>query len=134
MFARPGANLPSLPLSAAAISRQNISRLIVEMPAKFKEGETWDEARPRDDVPSGPWWRSLNDRLLNDLEPQVDISNQDLAAALAAIDQARAFTAKAQRACCRPSISTTAIPPTNSPRIVPRARRTRHSPPPAMPN
>ena len=33
---------------------------------------------------------------MNELEPQVEISNQDIAAALAVMDQARAFTAKAQ--------------------------------------
>jgi multidrug efflux system outer membrane protein len=69
---------------------------LVETPAKFKEAGTWGEARPSDDSPRGPWWKSLNDRVLDELEPQVDIANQDLAAALAQLDQARAFVAKAQ--------------------------------------
>ncbi len=70
----------------------------LETPAKFKEAgkERWTEARPRDDRPRGPWWRSLNDRVLNDLEEQVEVSNQDLAAAVAVMDQARAFTARAE--------------------------------------
>ncbi len=70
----------------------------IETPVKFKESATtrWIEARPRDDQPRGPWWRSLNDHVLNGLEEQVEISNQDLAAAVAVMDQARAFTARAE--------------------------------------
>ncbi len=68
----------------------------VEIPAKFKESRDWKVARPRDDAPRGEWWRSLDDRVLNTLEPRVDVANQDLAAALAVMDQARALTAKAQ--------------------------------------
>ena len=45
---------------------------------------------------TGLWWRSFNDRTLDDLEAQVDAANPDLAAALAAYDQARAFAAAAQ--------------------------------------
>jgi NodT family efflux transporter outer membrane factor (OMF) lipoprotein len=87
--------LPPLLLCGCDLAPE-YSAPIVEMPAKFKEGQNWKEARPRDDAPRGEWWRSLNDRLLNELEPQVEISNQDIAAALAVMDQARAFTAKAQ--------------------------------------
>jgi outer membrane protein, multidrug efflux system len=70
----------------------------VEVPVKFKESATWNEARPRDDLPRGPWWRALGDRTLDELEPQVDLANPNLAAALAAYDQARAFSAKAASA------------------------------------
>jgi outer membrane protein, multidrug efflux system len=70
----------------------------VEVPIKFKESGTWVEARPRDDLPRGPWWRALGDRTLDELELQVDLANPDLAAALAAYDQARAFSAKAASA------------------------------------
>ncbi|HYA72297.1 MAG TPA: TolC family protein, partial [Roseiarcus sp.] len=45
---------------------------------------------------TGLWWRSFNDRTLNDLEDQVDAANPDLAAALAAYDQAHAFAAAAE--------------------------------------
>jgi NodT family efflux transporter outer membrane factor (OMF) lipoprotein len=68
----------------------------VEAPTKFKEAKSWAEARPRDDLPRGPWWRSLNDKTLNDLEPQIDVSNQSLAAHVAILDQARAYTAQAE--------------------------------------
>lgn len=69
---------------------------VVEVPVKFKEAASWAEAEPRDDAPRGPWWRSLNDKTLGQLEEQVDISNQTLAAQVAILDQARAYTAQAQ--------------------------------------
>lgn len=70
----------------------------VEVPVKFKESGTWDEAHPRDHLPRGAWWCALGDRTLNELEPQVDLANPDLAAALASFDQARAYSAKAASA------------------------------------
>jgi outer membrane protein, multidrug efflux system len=73
---------------------------VIEMPTQFKEahGIGWETARPCDDQPRGTWWRSFNDRVLDELEPQIDDANQDLAAALAALDQARSYVAKAQAA------------------------------------
>jgi len=70
----------------------------VEMPAKFKEAGNWQLANPSDGEPHGDWWRSFNDRLLDELEPQVETANQDLAAALAAYLQARDYVAQAQAA------------------------------------
>ncbi len=69
---------------------------VVQTPAKFKEAGNWSQARPRDDQPRGLWWQSLQDRVLNELESQVDTGNQDIAAALAVLDQSRAYVAKAQ--------------------------------------
>ena len=68
------------------------------MPAKFKGAGTdiWQAAHPGDNVPHGDWWQRYNDRMLNALEPQVELNNQDLAAALAAYQQARAYVARAQ--------------------------------------
>ncbi len=71
---------------------------LVETPANFKEGGKWEEARPRDELPRGPWWRCFNDRVLDELEPQIEIANPDLAAAVANFDQARAILGKAQSA------------------------------------
>jgi outer membrane protein, multidrug efflux system len=68
----------------------------VEVPVKFKEAKSWMEAKPQDDVPRGPWWRGLNDKTLSELEEQVDVHNQTLAAQVAILDQARAYTAQAQ--------------------------------------
>jgi NodT family efflux transporter outer membrane factor (OMF) lipoprotein len=70
------------------------------MPAQFKEaaGGVWQIAHPSDAAPHGEWWQRFNDRLLNELEPQVEVANQDLAAALAVYDQSQADVARAQSA------------------------------------
>ena len=68
------------------------------MPAKFKEAGNWQLARPSDDEPHGEWWRSFNDRILDELEPQVVAANPDLAAALANYLQARDYVSQAQAA------------------------------------
>lgn len=70
----------------------------VQMPAKFKEAGNWQKAQPADDRPHGDWWRVFNDRMLDELEPQVETANQDLAAALAAYLQSRDYVAQAQAA------------------------------------
>ena len=70
----------------------------VEVPVKYKESRkesvSWQEARPRDDLPRGPWWCALGDRVLNELEEQVDAANPNLAAAVASFDQAQAYSAR----------------------------------------
>jgi NodT family efflux transporter outer membrane factor (OMF) lipoprotein len=65
----------------------------VALSAQYKEAPAAGEG---DLDASGLWWRSFNDRTLDDLEAQVDAANPTLAAALAANDQARAFAAAAQ--------------------------------------
>ncbi len=64
----------------------------VALSARFKEAPA-----PSDGVldATGLWWRNFDDRTLDDLEAQVDAANPDLAAALAANDQAHAFAAAA---------------------------------------
>ncbi|WP_428991092.1 efflux transporter outer membrane subunit [Methylocapsa aurea] len=70
----------------------------VETPLKYKEDRSWVEARPRDTLPRGPWWRALGDHSLDELVPMVDAANPDLAVAVASLDQARAYSAKAASA------------------------------------
>jgi len=51
----------------------------VNVPTQYKEMPGWTAAAPADDVPKGDWWTSFNDPLLNQLEPQVAVSNQTVA-------------------------------------------------------
>ena len=46
--------------------------------AQFKEQppEGWAKASPSDSAPKGDWWTQFHDPLLDELEPQVAISNQ----------------------------------------------------------
>jgi NodT family efflux transporter outer membrane factor (OMF) lipoprotein len=51
--------------------------------------EGWKVAQPRDHLIRGAWWEIYNDPQLNALEAQVNISNQNVAAAEAQFRQAR---------------------------------------------
>lgn len=50
----------------------------------------WKVAEPSDAMPKGAWWTIFNDQVLNDLESAAVASNQDLRAAVARVDEARA--------------------------------------------
>jgi NodT family efflux transporter outer membrane factor (OMF) lipoprotein len=58
--------------------------------ASYKEAGDWKPAQPADAVPRGPWWNIFHDAQLDSLEAQVTTSNQNLKAALARLQQARA--------------------------------------------
>ncbi|MFP5392906.1 MAG: RND transporter, partial [Gammaproteobacteria bacterium] len=72
-------------------------------PQAFKEAEGWAPAAPADALDRGPWWTLFKDPVLNGLIEQVDVSNQNVAAAVAAYAQARALVAQ-QRAALFPSV------------------------------
>ena len=84
----------------------NYVRPTVSTPTAFKEAAGWAPAAPADAAPRGDWWVVLNDPVLNDLEKQVDVSNQNLAAAEAAYRQARAMVSE-QRAALFPTVGLT---------------------------
>jgi len=73
------------------------------IPASFKEEPGWRAATPSDAVERGQWWLLFNDPVLDELERKVVVSNQNLAAALAAYEQARA-TVREQRAAFFPTV------------------------------
>jgi NodT family efflux transporter outer membrane factor (OMF) lipoprotein len=56
----------------------------------FKEAGPWQPAQPNDATARGEWWTIFNDSELNELEPQIVVSNQTLKAAAARLVQARA--------------------------------------------
>ena len=73
-------------------------------PAAFKEAAGWSPAAPADTRERGPWWTLFGDPVLNDLASQVEVSNQNVAAALASYSAARALVQE-QRASLFPSVS-----------------------------
>ncbi|MFC4314053.1 efflux transporter outer membrane subunit [Steroidobacter flavus] len=79
----------------------------VEIPASFKEAPGWREAMPSDAVARGEWWQLFGDPVLSDLQRQVVLSNQNLAASKAAYDQSRALV-RELRASLLPVIDLTA--------------------------
>jgi outer membrane protein TolC len=50
-------------------------------PDNFKEVGEWKQAEPNDGMIRGKWWEIFNDPELNELEEQVNVSNQNILAA-----------------------------------------------------
>ena len=75
--------------------------------AAYKEAGPWTVAAPADALERGPWWELFNDSVLNDLAARVEVSNQNVAAAVAAYAQSRALVAE-QRAGLWPSLALSA--------------------------
>jgi NodT family efflux transporter outer membrane factor (OMF) lipoprotein len=93
----------------------------VQTPAAYKEVGDWKPAQPNDQNLGGTWWTIFQDPQLDALELQVNVSNQNLKAAEAQYQQARAVL-RYYRADYYPTVTTG-----------PSATRTRvssHRPPP----
>jgi NodT family efflux transporter outer membrane factor (OMF) lipoprotein len=81
------------------------------VPPAYKEAGTsdvdgtWKPAEPKDDAARGRWWETLNDPQLNALEEKLNISNQNIAAAAAGVQAARAMIREA-RAQYSPTVTT----------------------------
>ena len=63
---------------------------LVQAPPAYKELGNWKPAQPNDQNLGGTWWTIFQDQLLDALELQVNVSNQNLKAASAQYQQARA--------------------------------------------
>jgi multidrug efflux pump len=76
------------------------------VPASYKAVElgNWKEGRPLDNVPKGNWWEIFGDTNLDALESQALLTNQQLKAAVARVDQARS-TARVSRSELLPSLN-----------------------------
>jgi NodT family efflux transporter outer membrane factor (OMF) lipoprotein len=77
-------------------------------PAAFKEAptadSTWFPAAPADALDRGPWWQLFGDPVLTALVEQVEVSNQNVAAAVANYAQAQALV-RQDRAALFPSLA-----------------------------
>jgi NodT family efflux transporter outer membrane factor (OMF) lipoprotein len=73
-------------------------------PALYKQAEGWLPAAPADTLARGPWWQLFDDPVLNELAASIDVSNQNVAVAIANYAQARALV-REQRAALFPSIT-----------------------------
>ncbi len=70
----------------------------------YKEEEGWKPSEPSDAMNRGPWWTIFHDQVLDQLEAKVDVSNENVKAAVAAYDQAKALVDQA-RAGLWPTLS-----------------------------
>lgn len=103
--------LHALALAAFALLAGCAVSPVYEVPATaaplaFKEAAGWQPAAPADTLERGPWWTLFGDTQLNQLAGSIDISNQNVAAAVASYEQARALV-REQRASLFPSVSLT---------------------------
>jgi NodT family efflux transporter outer membrane factor (OMF) lipoprotein len=78
-----------------------------EVPTDFKETPAnWKQAQPSDAISKGKWWEIYQDPRLNELEEQINVSNQTLKAEQEQFAQARAAL-KITRSNFFPNIGTT---------------------------
>jgi NodT family efflux transporter outer membrane factor (OMF) lipoprotein len=70
----------------------------------YKEEEGWKPSEPSDAMNRGPWWMIFHDPVLDQLEAKVDVSNENVKAAVASYDQAKALVDQA-RAGFWPTVS-----------------------------
>ncbi|WP_219209616.1 efflux transporter outer membrane subunit [Variovorax boronicumulans] len=95
-------------LSACAVGPR-YERPALDAPSAWKEApaaEGWLPAAPADALERGPWWQLFGDAELNALADRVQVSNQNIAAAVASYAQASALV-RQQRAGLLPSVSLT---------------------------
>ena len=81
-------------------------RPLAAVPAAWKEApaaEGWLPAAPADLLDRGPWWQLFGDAGLNELAERVEVSNQNIAVAVANYAQARALV-REQRATLFPTL------------------------------
>jgi NodT family efflux transporter outer membrane factor (OMF) lipoprotein len=95
-LALPAAGLIALALTACAVG-PNYHRPSAPVPQRFKEADGWKPAEPREAASGSPWWSVYDDATLDELEKQIDVSNQTLKQseaswreAIAVVSQARA--------------------------------------------
>jgi len=101
---KPAVLVLALVLAGCAVG-PTYQRPEMETPAAFKEGRgEWVRAVPADTLERGPWWDLFNDPVLHELASQVEVSNQNVAAAVAGYAQARALVAE-QRSSLFPVVN-----------------------------
>src|SRR6202048_1145191 len=83
-------------LAAACAVGPDYHRPRFESAPDYKEAGDWKPSEPNDAFRRGPWWEIYSDDTLNQLEVRIDISNENVKAAAAAFDQARALVAQAR--------------------------------------
>jgi NodT family efflux transporter outer membrane factor (OMF) lipoprotein len=85
-------------LAASCAVGPKYTKPIAPTPPAYKEtGEgPWKTAQPSDDLARGKWWERFDDPQLNALEEKVSISNQNVAAAIANLQAARAMIREAR--------------------------------------
>lgn len=93
-----------LSLSGCAVGPK-YQKPAVPAPPAYKEMGNWKTAQPNDHNLGGNWWEEFHDPQLDVLERRIDVSNQNLKAAFAQYQQARAVL-RYNRADYYPTVTT----------------------------
>jgi NodT family efflux transporter outer membrane factor (OMF) lipoprotein len=105
---KPGGARRSLPRAGVVVAALALSscmvgpdyhRPLAPVPAAYKEARPqrgWKLGHPNDAGNRGRWWAIYDDPVLDGLEKRVEISNQNLKAAAAALHQAEELVAEAR--------------------------------------
>ena len=94
LFQKTGLGMALALLLAGCAMGPAYQRPVVDTPAAWKEAPAvagWLPAAPADGLARGDWWTLFGDPTLNQLAAQVQVSNQNIAAAVASVAQARAL-------------------------------------------
>ena len=83
-------------LAASCAVGPDYRRPAFETASSYKEQTDWKPSEPNDVMTRGPWWNIFKDEELAALEAKVEVSNENVKAAAAAFDQARALVAQAR--------------------------------------
>jgi NodT family efflux transporter outer membrane factor (OMF) lipoprotein len=95
----------AFPLAGCAVGpKYKTPTATAQMPPAYKEIGNWKTAQPNDQNLGGNWWELFQDSQLNALEQQIEVSNENLKAAAAQYQQARAVL-RYNRADYYPTIS-----------------------------
>jgi NodT family efflux transporter outer membrane factor (OMF) lipoprotein len=97
----------AITLIAGCAVGPDYKRPAVDAAANYKEQNGWKPSEPNDVLNRGPWWEIYHDDALNELERQVEISNENVKAAAAAVEEAQALVREA-RAGFWPTITASA--------------------------
>ena len=115
--------LAAVPVLAAATAACNFApnyhKPDMPVPPAYVESVDWKTAQPADEAQRGAWWSVFQDPALDALEAKVTNANQDLKAAFARLEQARAET-RIARADYFPTVTASAGDT--------RARTSQHAP------
>lgn len=96
-YVRPDAPIPN------AFKEQAVPLRTMGSAVEGTSAEAWKTAKPAEDLFRGEWWRVFGDPTLDGLEKQAADANQELKAAAARVQQARALV-QAARSSWFPSI------------------------------
>ncbi len=97
-LSRTGAATAAVLLSACTVG-PDYKRPAALVPAHYKEAQPqpgWKYGQPNDAINRGAWWAIYDDPVLDGLERRIDISNQNLKAAAAALRQSEEIAAEAR--------------------------------------